>query len=201
MCAPEEEEDGGGEGVRRTAKGMRRMGDGREGGQRSPPPVRSAGGGRCRGEDSGWERLRRATPFARPGVEVHDGNIGDRRDGRRLLRVVQNHPRRRRVPVSGVLTCAEHARGDELGEEGRGREWGEQDTRRHKPTGAAQELALVCNLIRLADGRRFSSWTSCRRGKLLLLLLAGDFSRGRQRGRRYEGRGTQLLSSVDFITQ
>ena len=95
------------------------MGDGREGGQRSPPPVRSAGGGRCRGEDSGWEHLRRATPFARSSVEVHDGNIGDRGDGRLLLRVVRNHPRRRRVPVSGVLTCAEHTRGDELGEEGR----------------------------------------------------------------------------------
>ena len=65
------------------------------------------------------ERLRRATPFARSSVEVHDGNIGDRGDGRLLLRVVRNHPRRRRVPVSGVLTCAEHTRGDELGEEGR----------------------------------------------------------------------------------
>ena len=37
MCAPEEEEDGGGEGVMRTAKGRRMTGDGREGGQRSPP--------------------------------------------------------------------------------------------------------------------------------------------------------------------
>ena len=143
------------------------------------------------------ERLRRATPFARSSVEVHDGNIGDRGDGRLLLRVVRNHPLQRRVLVSGMLTCAEHNRGDEPGEEGRGSEWGEQDTRRHKPTGAAQESALVCNLIRLVDGRRFSSWTSCRRGTLLFLLLAGDYSRGR----RYEGRGTQLLSSVDFITQ
>ena len=136
-------------------------------------------------------------PFARPGVEVHDGNIGDRGDSRRLLRVVRNHPLQRRVLVSGMLTCAEHNRGDEPGEEGRGSEWGGQDIRRHKPTGAAQDSSLICNLIRLVDGRRFSSWMSCRRGTLLLLLLAGDYSRGR----RYEGRGTQLLSSVDFITQ
>ena len=166
-----------------------------------PPPVRSAGGGRCRGEDSGWERLHRATPFARPGVEVHDGNIGDRGDGRRLLRVVRNHPRRRRVPVSGVLTCAEHTRGDELGEEGRGSEWGEQDTRRHKPTGAAQESTLIRYLMRLADGRRFSSWTSCRRGQFSSSSLPGITAGDDSLGRRYEGRGTQLLSSVDFITQ
>ena len=69
-------------------------------------------------------------------MEVHDGNIGDRGDGRRLLRVVRNHPRRRRVPVSGVLMCAKHTRGDELGKEGRGSEWGGQDTCRHMPTGA-----------------------------------------------------------------
>ena len=117
------------------------------------PPVRSAGGGRCRGGNSGVECLRRATPFARPDVEVHDGNTGDCGNGRRLLHVVRNCPRQRRVPVSGVSTCAEHARGDELGEEGRGSLWGGQDTRCHKPTGAAQESALVRALIRLADGR------------------------------------------------
>ena len=97
-------------------------------------------------------------------MEVHDGNIGDRGDGRLLLRVVRNHPRRRRVPVSGVLTCAEHAQGAELGKEGRGSGWRGQDARCHKPTGA-WELALVRNLIRgdaslprrLADRGRFSS--------------------------------------------
>ena len=133
-------------------------------------------------------------------MEVHDGNTGDCDNGRRLLHVVRNCPRQRRVPVSGVSTCAEHARGDELGEEGRGSLWGGQDTRCHKPTGAVQESALVRALIRLADGRpslpgrladggRFSSSS-------LPGITAWDDSRG-----RYEGRGTQLLYSVDFITQ
>ena len=57
---------------------------------------------------------------------------GGPRRGRRLLRVVRIFPSQCRVPVSGVSTCAEYARGAELGEEGRGSGRGEQDTRRHK---------------------------------------------------------------------
>ena len=79
MCAPEDEEDGEGEGV----GGGRATAERAENGRRSHPPALDAGGGRCRGGDSGWERLRRATPCARPGVEVHDGNTADRGDGRR----------------------------------------------------------------------------------------------------------------------
>ena len=55
-----------GRGGEEDGEGRRITGDGREGGQRPPPPVRSAEGGRCRGGDSEWERLRRATPSPAP---------------------------------------------------------------------------------------------------------------------------------------
>ena len=51
--------------------------------------------------------------------------VGDRGNGRRLLRVVRTHPRQQRVPTSGVLTCAEHTQGNELGKEGRAEAGGE----------------------------------------------------------------------------
>ena len=196
MCAPEDEEDGEGEGV----GGGRATAERAENGRRSHPPALDAGGGRCRGGDSGWERLRRATSCARPGVEVHDGNTADRGDGRRLLRVVWNRPRRRCLPVSGVSTYAEHAGGAELGEEGRGNGWGGQNARCHKPTGATG-IGSRLQPDTTRERKTLVSWMSRRQGTLLLLLLAGDYSRGRQPGMTVRRPGYTTIVQCDFITQ
>ena len=79
----------------------------------SPPVLDTAAG-----EAAGRQRV--GTPpscrplGARPGVEVHDENAGDREDSPRSLRIVRTRHRRQRVPVGGALTCAERARGAKL---------------------------------------------------------------------------------------
>ena len=65
MCAPEEEEDGG-ERVRRTAKGRRRMGNGREGGQRSPPQFAQLKGDAAVGETVGGNASAAPPPSPAP---------------------------------------------------------------------------------------------------------------------------------------
>ena len=68
MYAPEEEEeDGGGERVRRMAKGRgRRTGDGRKGGQRSPPQFAQLEGYAAAGETVGWNASVAPPPLPAP---------------------------------------------------------------------------------------------------------------------------------------
>ena len=63
-----------------------------------------------------------------------------------------------------------------------------------------QESALVRNLIRLADGRRLFPGRLADGGRFSSSSVPGITAWDDSRG-RYEGRGTQLLYSVDFITQ